>query len=237
MRKYKLWAYIYMPILFLCLGYGILSVILSPVIDLVKSTITLVIMDKPTSDMKQAKSIFSDKKTEKKNGEKKTNIKEKETTQKTQPATIPAKDVTYPDTSVEYAKINIDKANIHSKIFFGDSPADLRKGVGQYPGSVFPGEVGTSLMGGHNTTDFGTMNLVDVGDSIVIETNYGTYTYKVTSHRVAKFNDPSAIESLYVKEGHKLILYTCYPMDMVGLTDDRLFVYADLESGPLIDAS
>ncbi|WP_077276005.1 class D sortase [Vagococcus penaei] len=161
---------------------------------------------------------------------KKTIIQQK----KEQPKTISANDITYPSPGDEYGQVTIEKASIKAKLFFGDSPEELRKGVGQYTGSVLPGEVGTSLMGGHNTTDFSTMNLVDVGDKITIQTNYGTYTYKVTKHQIAKFDDKSAIASLFKKEGHKLILYTCYPIDMVGLTDDRLFIYADLESGPLI---
>ncbi|MEE1499033.1 MAG: class D sortase, partial [Enterococcus hirae] len=33
----------------------------------------------------------------------------------------------------------------------------------------------------------------------------------------------------------KLILYTCYPIDSIGLTDQRLFVTAKLHAGPMIN--
>ena len=36
------------------------------------------------------------------------------------------------------------------------------------------------------------------------------------------------------KEQEKLILYTCYPFEIIGYKSQRLFVYADKISGPTI---
>lgn len=208
-----------MPILFLIIGYGTIYILLSPVVDLVSSSVRLILLDTKPTFNKADNSIFDENKELKDNNK-----------------TLSQNDIKYPTLGVEYGQVIVDKAKIKAKLYFGDSPEDLRRGVGQYNGSVFPGEEGTSLIGGHNTTDFGTLNVVETNDPIVIKTNYGTYTYKVTSKRVAKFDDPTAIESINVRnKGRHLILYTCYPIEMIGLTDDRLFVYADLVSGPLIE--
>ena len=45
----------------------------------------------------------------------------------------------------------------------------------------------------------------------------------------AKFDDAVLIE-----QKPRLILYTCYPFDMLGLTPKRFFVYAEQISGPTV---
>ena len=60
--------------------------------------------------------------------------------------------------------------------------------------------------------------------------------YEVKEKKVLKYNDKQAIESLYEKsDNNQLILYTCYRISMIGLTEDRLFVYAARISGKMID--
>lgn len=222
MKKKMIWAYFYMPILFVIVGYGTLYLVLAPVLNLVTSSVDLILLNEaPTFDSK-TDSLFDEAKVAE---------PKMDTSQ-----TIPSSTLNYPTIGDEYGQLLIDKVNIKSKLTFGDRPEDLRTGVGHFNGSVFPGEMGTTLIGGHNTTDLGTMNLVEIGDQVTIQTHYGTYIYTITDKKVARFDDPTAIAGISAKrEGHHLILYTCYPVDMIGLTDDRLFVYADLASGPLID--
>lgn len=149
---------------------------------------------------------------------------------------LPSSQVPYPSLGKEYGAVVLDKANVQSPLIYGDSPDELRVGVGHFNGSVFPGEEGTTLIGGHNTADLAALDGVEKGDTITIKTNYETYQYKVNKKKVAKFNDKKAIETLYDKsDDNKLILYTCYPISMIGLTEDRLFVYADLVEGKMID--
>lgn len=95
---------------------------------------------------------------------------------------------------------------------------------------------GTTLIGGHNTADLAALDGVSENDTITIKTNYETYQYKIVKKLVARFDDKKAIESLYQKSDNNiLILHTCYPIDMIGLTDNRLFVTAELVSGKMID--
>lgn len=150
---------------------------------------------------------------------------------------IPSSQITYPSLGREYGAVVLDKANVQTPLIYGDSPDDLRIGVGHFNGSVFPGEEGTTLIGGHNTADLAALDGIENGDTVTIKTSYETYKYKVTKKQVAKFNDKKAIETLYEKsDTNKLILYTCYPISMIGLTEDRLFVYADLVTGKMIDS-
>ena len=129
-----------------------------------------------------------------------------------------------------YGELIIESAGIHVDIYFGDSPTELRKGVGTYSAAGLPGEGGTILMAAHNNTFFHTLGEAKPGDSIQINTNYGRYVYEMTDSRVAEDTDPTAYDFNAVEEN--LILYTCYPFDRLGFTSQRYFVYAKYISGP-----
>lgn len=73
---------------------------------------------------------------------------------------------------------------IVGSLYFGDTEEILRQGAGQFMGSVYPGEMGTSLIGGHNVDDFGKLGAVPIGDTIEVQTSYGNYTYRVTQLEV-----------------------------------------------------
>ena len=70
---------------------------------------------------------------------------------------------------------------------------------------------------------------------VTIKTSYGVYEYQVTGSRVAHHLDDTAYDLMQDKE--QLIMYTCYPFEMlVGITkQERLFVYADKISGPVVE--
>ncbi|MGY3703565.1 hypothetical protein BW731_06970 [Vagococcus martis] len=213
-------AYIYMPVLFFISAYLVLVLFFLPfkeTFDLFLSAVSIT----EKAESKDIPSIFDESK------------------QKSIQAVddkVPSSQVDYPTLGTEYGTVIIDKFNVQARLIYGDSQEDLRVGVGQFNGSVFPGEEGTTLIGGHNTADLAALNGVEANDTITIKTNYETYQYQVTSKKVARFDDKKAIESLYKKsDNNQLILYTCYPIDMIGLTDERLFVYAERVSGKMID--
>lgn len=213
-------AYIYMPVLFFISAYLILVLLFLPfkeTVDLFVSAVTVT----NKSKTQQTPSIFDESKQK--------NVQAVDNK-------IPSTQVEYPSLGTEYGTVIIDKFNVQARLIYGDSQEDLRVGVGQFNGSVFPGEEGTTLIGGHNTSDLAALDGVETNDTITIKTNYETYQYKVTSKQISRFDDKKAIESLYNKsDNNQLILYTCYPIDMVGLTDDRLFVYAERVAGKMID--
>ena len=56
----------------------------------------------------------------------------------------------------------------------------LARGVGHYPGTAGPGEVGNFALAGHRVTHgqpFGRLLELDPGDEVVVETRAAVYTY------------------------------------------------------------
>ena len=54
---------------------------------------------------------------------------------------------------------------------------------------------------------------------------------QVRETKILNESDPQAVDLLQKKE---LVMYTCYPFDMLSSTDQRFFVYADKVSGPVL---
>lgn len=111
----------------------------------------------------------------------------------------------------------------------------MRLGAGQYIGSMIPGDLGATLIGGHNLPSFGKIYYLEPGDQVEVHTHYGDYTYQVTEVKVANYKDSAINTKLGDRSKRSLILYTCYPLDAIGLTPERVFVSADYVSGPIID--
>jgi sortase A len=65
-------------------------------------------------------------------------------------------------------------------IIAGVEKPDLARGVGAYPSSVLPGQIGNFAVAGYRTTHaapFGKLLELQPGDEVVIETREATYTY------------------------------------------------------------
>jgi sortase A len=147
--------------------------------------------------------------------------------------TLKISEINVPNYGDMYGKISVDDTEINADLYFGDGAKELNKGVATYNGSFPPGFGRTVLLAGHNNTYFHTLGSAKVGSIIHINTNYGIYTYKVTSTKVADDSDKTAYDLSAKNEN--LVMYTCYPFDMIGVTSKRYFVYADFISGPKID--
>ncbi len=144
---------------------------------------------------------------------------------------VDGNDIVYPSRGDLYANLKIERIGMDTNVFYDDSDEALsRGGVGQYYGSRIPGYGTPILICGHNNGVFNALQHVTVGDVVKITTNYGIYEYKVREIAIKKASDESAVN--LQKEEEELILYTCYPFYMLGITNDRYFVYADKISGP-----
>jgi sortase A len=73
---------------------------------------------------------------------------------------------------------------------------------------------------------------MEVGDVLCISTNYGLFEYTIDDLRVLNMSDPTAFN--LNKNEEELILYTCYPFDLIGAKTDRLFIYAKKTNGPSV---
>ena len=127
-----------------------------------------------------------------------------------------------------WAKIEIPSAEIESNVYHGDNLELLKYGVGHHSGSYFPGEGGTIIIPGHNSSrDFQRLPKANIGDKIIIKAIYGTYIYKIDSFEILEakeFNEKLTIDD----KKEVLIVYTCYPVDTPGYKSKRYIVYASL---------
>ena len=210
------------PIIFLVIGYSLIYVIGKPVIQFVTSSIQLFLLtDTPTFETtKQSFTAVDNKKIA-------TNARNE----------LPSSKIDYPVGGQLYGKVKIEKLQLNVPLYFGDTEEILREGAGQFMGSVYPGELGTSLIGGHNVDDFGKLGAAQVGDEITLQTTYGNYVYRINQIEVRDKKDKEINDMIYQRNDRRVILYTCYPIDSLGLTNERLFAIGEFVSGPMINGN
>ena len=131
----------------------------------------------------------------------------------------------YPAYGSKYGNVIIDKVNLKLPLYYGDNLEILSHGAGQYAGSYFPGEGGTTIIAGHNDRGYFDKLLgLKKDDKITIDTTYGKFNYHVVETKIVNENDLEAFGVQDKKEF--LIMYTCYPLG-VGKKTERFVVYAD----------
>lgn len=230
-------AFIYVPLLFMFFGYLIIYIIGAPVINFASSAVDLISLnDAPSFDQKRT-NLF-----EKRKDKREQALSDKNSTEAaiaemkvSEKGKLSSSNMVYPVGGDQFGEVVIDKVEINEPLYYGDSEDILRLGVGQYIGSMIPGDLGTTLIGGHNLPSFGKIYYLEPGDEVNIHTHYGDYTYQVTEVKVSDYKDPAVNAKLGDRSKRSLILYTCYPLDAIGLTPERVFVSADYVSGPIID--
>lgn len=205
--------FILVPFCFLAIGYLIISLMALPFLKTMTSAKGLLFFDSKVQS-KPLGNIFS-------------------SAPGKQGKLVNLSEIVFPQYGMKFGKLTISSASIEADLYFGDDSEELKEGVGLYNGSFIPGYGGTILIAGHNHTYFHQLGQAKTGDSITIETNYGTYQYQIIKTQVKDATDKTAYDLDSEKEN--LVLYTCYPFDCIGLTPQRYYVYADYLSGPKID--
>ena len=115
----------------------------------------------------------------------------------------------------------------------GVSLPDLSKGVGHYPKTALPGEVGNFAVAGHRATNgepFAYLDKVHQGDVVVAETQDSWFTYVVDRTKIVS---PTSVWVLDPVPGHPgatpseplLTLTTCNPR---WASYERLIVFGHL---------
>ncbi|WP_319469760.1 class D sortase [uncultured Trichococcus sp.] len=136
--------------------------------------------------------------------------------------------LSFPEYGDEYGTLRVDAAGISSPVFVGDDETQLLDGAGHYYGSVFPGDIGNTVITGHTNTVFKTLGEAQIGDAIRLELTYGTYVYEISNIEIKSNTDDSILAP---SEEQILTLYTYYPFDYIGNTPDRYVVTAKLVEG------
>ena len=112
---------------------------------------------------------------------------------------------------------------------------DLAEGVGHYPETALPGEVGNFSVAGHRATNgepFALLDQLNVGDHVVVETATTWYTYTVYEEKIVQ---PTQVDVILPVPGDPtakpkkvlLTLTTCNPR---WASYERLIFHAKLES-------
>lgn len=109
-------------------------------------------------------------------------------------------------------------------IIEGTDEDDLKKGVGHYKGSFYPGENGQIVLSGHRDTVFRRLGELEIGDPLKVKMAYGDYDYEIVETKIVEADDTSIIT--LQKKNEELIVTTCYPFSYVGDAPQRYIIYA-----------
>ena len=108
-------------------------------------------------------------------------------------------------------RIEIPRLGLDMMLVDGTDHASLEKGPGRYLGSFMPGENRLVYIAGHRTTYLAPFSHIDdlrEGDTVTIEVPYGTFTYRISGHRIVASNDVGVLRS---PRHERLILQACHP--------------------------
>ena len=148
-----------------------------------------------------------------------------------------------PESGTEFARIHIDKLDVQLPITEGPhisgmslaaknkaEDAPLAKGAMHDKGYPWPGEIGNSILSGHNNVSLkGFKNLKNIqkGDKIKIVYSGFTFIYTVTKDGWFVDKNDTSVKSFKTVEPI-LRLVTCYPFDTRGEAPQRYIVEAKL---------
>lgn len=126
----------------------------------------------------------------------------------------------------QYAVLKCDAIALSVPVYWGSSAELLERGACQASSSVVIGEQGNSVIDAHVNTFFADLDKLKIGDTVILYTSYGIFTYQV-SEKIQFLNT----EKKYVlpSEEDRLTLYTC-EAQVLGTSDNRIGVLCTLVS-------
>ncbi len=107
----------------------------------------------------------------------------------------------------------------------GTNGPQLDVAIGHVNTSVWPGQVGTSVLSAHDVTWFSHTPSLNQGDTIEYETPCDIYTFKVTTHKIVS-SQSNVINTNYPS----LVLDTCWPINALYLTSSRYLTFSTFVS-------
>ena len=122
---------------------------------------------------------------------------------------------------IRISRIGLSTIVVENTDYWGS----LSKGPGRYEEGSFPGLGQTTGIAGHRTTfaaPFRHIDSIRVGDPIVVQMPYGTFTYRVLRHRIVDNGDWSIMRKVGFDE---LVLSACHPLYSA---EQRYVVFARL---------
>ncbi|MDE6678188.1 MAG: class D sortase [Ruminococcus sp.] len=122
-----------------------------------------------------------------------------------------------------YAMIKSDSFELDVPVYWGSDSQLFERGACQSTGSALLGEDGNTVISAHEDTFFSELSKLEIGDVIILNTNYGQFTYTVKELIEFKKNNNKYVVP---SEETKLTLYTC-KKDILGSPDGRVGVICE----------
>jgi sortase A len=124
--------------------------------------------------------------------------------------------------------LGIPRLDLGVYVVPGVGREDLKQGVGHFPQTPMPGQLGNAAIAGHRTTyghPFLDLDQLELGDEIDVTMPYGVFVYRVTSIEIV---EPSQTEVIATTDPTKatLTLATCHP---AYTARQRLIIHAELD--------
>jgi len=121
------------------------------------------------------------------------------------------------------ARIDIPRLKVSEAVIEGDDTDTLRHAVGHIPGTALPGQPGNIGLAGHRDSFFRKIGQLKDGDTLILETARGTFSYHVAKRAIVAPNDTSVLNST---NEPALTLVTCYPFRYIGPAPKRYVITA-----------
>ncbi len=153
------------------------------------------------------------------------------------PASAPPPDLAAPADGEAFAVVHVPRFGAGWQprpVVEGTSADDLEAGVGHYPGTALPGEVGNAAFAGHRNTygrPFHEIATLEPGDPVVVETAEGWFVYRATTAEVVRPRDVDVVapvpgDPAAVPTERLLTLTACHP---IGSARERYVQHAALD--------
>ncbi|MDF2906403.1 MAG: class sortase [Herbinix sp.] len=239
-------AYLYMPILFALLGYSLIYLVAAPGIHFLNTTLAVILTEEAPNHNYDLKTIYhaqakqdkipireeihqtgTDKACLSEVGNEITNVDD----------IVKIDKIEFPELGEHYAMVSCERIDLEVPIYWGDTQKILNAGVGHFMGSFLPGFGRSILLSAHNTTYFKNLEIIQVGDVVRYDTNYGEFQYLIDEVSVLNADDAeSMLNNILNFREEKLIMYTCYPFgSFANKKEKRLFVFGEKLSGPRVE--
>ena len=117
--------------------------------------------------------------------------------------------------------IEIPKLEVTAPVEDGVGDDQLNVAVGHLPNSVWPGQVGNSVLEAHNVSYFVGLSRLVAGDTVLYVAPCTTYVFQVTGHTVVNEGAP-----VYNTTSPTITMVTCWPTNALWFTPQRYVVTA-----------
>lgn len=131
--------------------------------------------------------------------------------------------VVYPVFADQYATITCDAIDLYAPVYWGSSEELLKHGACQLSASPVIGEKGNVVIDAHVNTFFAKLDKLKEGDTVVLNTSYGEFSYKVSKQVTFEKTDKKYVAP---SKENKLTLYTCVKQ-ILGSSTQRVAVICE----------